>query len=390
MNLSPNQWNAFIPGQEFSLKGQAGLLSSLRLAVKDLFNIAGHPTSAGNPDFLKANRIPEKNAPVIDQLLNAGAEIVGKTITEEMAYSLVGENIHYGTPKNPHNPECIPGGSSSGSAVATAANLCDIGLGTDTAGSIRLPASFCGLWGLRTSHDVISSDGVVPLAPSFDSVGWMARDWQTLNLVGGVLLPKSESNQALAKLKVIFPENIWGMIPSEYRDLLAPQLDKVSSLFPQISKEDITREGLLTWQNDFRIVQGYEAWAVNKEWITQYKPHFGPGIKDRFEWASTIVAADFQKSKRKLEQYALELDELLSEHIVCIPSVPYLAPLKGQASSDQDRTNALCALSLASIGGLPQVSMPLAKLGGRAFGISLMSRKYSDLSLLNTVRALSS
>ena len=217
-----SDWNAFVPNQIFRIDGATGKpLSGLTFAVKDLYDIANHPTGAGNPSWLNTHPIPVQNAPVIDQLLNAGASIVGKTITEEIAYSLVGENFHYGTPVNPHNPDCIPGGSSSGSAVATAANLCDIGLGTDTAGSIRLPASFCGIWGFRPSHDNISRTGIVPLAPSFDTVGWMTRSAEILAQVGQVLLP-DDTSHIPQSLQLLCPSDAWDLCTTDIQKSLEP------------------------------------------------------------------------------------------------------------------------------------------------------------------------
>ena len=158
-----------------------GRLSGLRLGVKDLFYITGMPTTAGNPDWMASHSQPATDtAPSVVALLNEGAVLVGKTLTDELAYSLEGINQHYGTPVNPKAPDRIPGGSSSGSAVAVAKEHIDIGLGTDTAGSIRVPASYNGLYGLRPSHGVISCEHLIPLAPRFDTVGWLTRDFPTM------------------------------------------------------------------------------------------------------------------------------------------------------------------------------------------------------------------
>ena len=377
-----SDWNAFVPNQVFRIDGAAGKpLSGLTVAVKDLYDIANHPTGAGNPSWLNTHPTPVQNAPVIDQLLNAGASIVGKTITEEIAYSLVGENFHYGTPVNPHNPDCIPGGSSSGSAVATAANLCDIGLGTDTAGSIRLPASFCGIWGFRPSHDNISKTGIVPLAPSFDTVGWMTRNAEILAQVGQVLLPDDTSNISQS-LQLLCPSDAWNLCSTDIQKTLEPFVKSISSLFTQMNSSPISKEGLVTWQNAFRIYQGYDVWKTHQAWIKEHSPIFGPGIKERFEWASTITETDAQTAKKSLDDYEKAIDLALTNQVLCIPTVSYLAPQKGHASSDQDRTNALCLLSISSIGKTPQITMPLAKCEGKALGLSLISRAHTDQQLL--------
>lgn len=386
---SNSKWNAFIPGQEFSLKSQTkGSLTGLTVSVKDLFDISGRPTSAGNPEWLKTHPIPEKNATVVQQLLDAGCEIVGKTITEELAYSLVGENVHYGTPVNPHNPDCIPGGSSSGCASATAANLCDIGLGSDTAGSIRLPASFCGIWGFRPSHGLLSSEGVVPLAPSFDTPGWMTREPELLRLVGKTLLPTQspvQTSSNISNRKILFPKDVWELCNPEINETLAPIRKVFENLFAGSSSTNLSTSGLVEWQNDFRFFQGYEAWQCHGDWIKNHQPNFGSSIKDRFTWASTISKEQADAAAVKLHTYRSVVRNLLDEYVICMPTVSYLVPQKGQASSDQDRTNALCLLAISSLSGVPQVTMPLATLDGKALGISLLGSFGSDQAILDWI-----
>ena len=167
---------------------ETGSLAGLSLAVKDVFHIKGYRTGAGNPDWLRTHPAVETTAPVVQRLLDAGAHIVGKTHTDELAYSLNGENVHYGTPVNPNAAGRIPGGSSSGSAAAVAGGLVDFAIGTDCGGSVRLPASYCGIFGFRPTHGRIPLDGIVPLASSFDTVGWFTRNARLLEKVGRVLL----------------------------------------------------------------------------------------------------------------------------------------------------------------------------------------------------------
>ena len=165
-----------------------GPLAGLTFAAKDIYDVGGHTCCCGNPDWLATHPPAERTATAVTALLAAGATLVGKTLTDELAFSLNGENDHYGTPVNPAAPDRIPGGSSNGSASAVAGELVDTALGSDTGGSVRAPASYCGIYGIRTSHGAIPLDGVMPLAPSFDTVGWFARDAEMLERVGGVLL----------------------------------------------------------------------------------------------------------------------------------------------------------------------------------------------------------
>ena len=161
-----------------------GPLAGLSFAVKDLIDIEGSPTACGNPDRLRDDGLAPSTAPAVLTLLGAGATCVGKTHTDEVACGMFGTNPHFGTPINPKAPDRVPGGSSSGSASAVAAGLCDFALGTDTGGSVRVPASFCGIFGIRTTHGRISTAGVMAMAPSFDTVGWLAASAETLARVG--------------------------------------------------------------------------------------------------------------------------------------------------------------------------------------------------------------
>ena len=185
---------AFCAHDPVSLPGAgSGPLAGLRFAAKDNFDVEGFRSCGGNPDWLRTHGPAPSTAPALQALLDAGAELAGKTQMDELAYSINGENHFYGTPINPRNPDRIPGGSSSGSAVAVAAGLVDFAMGTDTAGSVRLPASFCGVYGFRPTHGAVSIEGCMPLAPSYDTVGWFSRDPATLERVGRVLLPSRAS-----------------------------------------------------------------------------------------------------------------------------------------------------------------------------------------------------
>ena len=383
------KWNAFVPGEVFSMKGQANApLSGLTMSVKDLFDVAGHPTGAGNPDWRSTHAVPTRHAQLVAQLLGAGASLVGKTITEELAYSLVGENAHYGTPVNPHNPDCIPGGSSSGAAVAAAAGLCDFSVGTDTAGSVRLPASFCGLWGFRPTYGVLSSEGVVPLAPSFDTPGWMSKRFDHLSLVGSVILPPDREVTDPSSLKLALPDDLWSLVNPGFRSALQPVLDPLASLFNGVSTVNLCTERLQDWQQAFRSVQGHEAWALHGDWIRRHGSNLGAAIKDRFEWASTVQDEEASLARTTMLKNADVVHTFLEDAVICMPTVSYLAPKKGQASSDQDRINALSLLCIASIAGLPQITMPLVVFDGKALGLSLMGKRHSDRQLLSLAQRL--
>jgi amidase len=181
---------AFVPGDRAIVAPTGhGPLDGIQFAVKDLFDVAGFVTSGGNPDWARTHGPATGTAPVVAALLAAGAEMVGKTRTVELAYGLTGENPWHGTPRNPRVPARLPGGSSCGSAAAVAGGLVPLALGSDTGGSVRIPASYCGLYGIRPSQGAIGLAGTIPLAPSLDTPGWFTRSAELLERVGQVLLP---------------------------------------------------------------------------------------------------------------------------------------------------------------------------------------------------------
>src|SRR5438132_2390706 len=194
---------AFVPGQRFRIEGRAGgPLAELTVAVKDLFAVAGRPTGGGNPDWARANPVPERHAWAVQTLLDAGATLIGKTVTDEVSLGILGENPFDGTPTNPRAPGHVPGGSSSGSAAAVAAGLCDTALGTDTGGSVRVPASFCGLYGIRPTHGRLDLTGMMRQAPTSDTTGWFARDAATFARVSAVMLGQPLPDQLPLRLVV--------------------------------------------------------------------------------------------------------------------------------------------------------------------------------------------
>src|SRR5215218_2348723 len=191
MDTQPDEVGAFIPGPRRDIPGAAdGPLAGLDFAAKDLFDVAGHPTTYGNPDWARTHPPAAGTAPCVSALLGAGARLRGKTKTVELAYGLTGENVWHGTPINPAAPDRFPGGSSCGSAAAVAAGLVDFAMGSDTGGSVRIPASYCGVFGIRPSWGAVSLAGACGLGPSFDTAGWFAARAGVLARVGDVLLPQ--------------------------------------------------------------------------------------------------------------------------------------------------------------------------------------------------------
>jgi amidase len=389
MAIPANNYGAFCDYNPAHLDGAPdGPLAGLRFGVKDLYDLAGFRTGAGNPDWLATHPPAQKTASAVQRLLDAGATVAGKTLTDELAYSLNGENAHYGTPVNPVSPERIPGGSSCGSAVAVAAGLVDFALGTDTAGSVRLPASFCGIAGFRPTHGVVPIDGVVPLAPSYDTVGWLAPNAEMLARVGDVLLPKDDAGKSFAPATLIIPADAWDLASPEVRSALEPLLQAIAASFAKTQRLQLARDGFLHWQQVFRVIQGHEVWQTHGAWITATSPRFGPGIRERFQWASTISAEDAEAAKPKRAAIANYIHGLLADAVMALPTVSFLPPRKGSPTAEEDRTRALCLLSIASLAGVPQVSLPLARAAGCAVGLSLIGSRCYDRGLLQLASKL--
>ncbi|OMF37264.1 amidase [Paenibacillus sp. FSL H8-0548] len=380
-------WNAYANEQVVVEPLAEGSLSGKTFAVKDVFNIAGHTSGAGNPDWLRSHGPSTRHAVVVDKLLRSGARLEGTTITDEIMYSINGENAHYGTPMNLSAPGRIPGGSSSGSAVAVSAGLADFAIGTDTGGSIRVPAAYCGIYGIRPTHGAVPTGGLIPLAPSFDTVGWMARDAQTLLDVGRILLDSPEdSEESFSRL--LLAQDIWSLTDEHSMAAASPFFDALSGLVEWNEDVVVAPDGLRDWMNAFRTIQGIEIWREHEEWITSVKPSFGPGIAERFAWASTL------KTEENAEAYALReavrhrMDALLGDDaILIVPAVPAIAPLLNMAGPEveQRRMQTLEMCCVAGLSGLPQVTVPIAGELGFPIGISFIAGRGQDLRLLEWV-----
>lgn len=367
-----------------------GPLAGLSFAAKDIYDIAGAKTGFGNPDWLRTHEPARATAPAVQMLLDAGARLAGKTHTEEMAWSLTGENAHYGTPVNVAAPGRIPGGSSSGSAAAVAAGLVDFALGSDTGGSVRLPASYCGILGLRPTHGRISLQGVCPLAASFDTCGWFARDAAVFERVGRVLLRDDAPSRRPGRL--LAARDAFAFADVAARRPLEQVLARVAGMLG--GPEWVTvgdDEGLEKWMDWFRFPQGEEAWAAHRDWIKRDQPEFGPAVGPRFEWAATVKREDVERARSRREQIARRMDTLLEgDVVIAVPSAPGIALPRSSPPAVVDglRTRALPVLCIAGLARLPQVSLPLATLDGCPLGLSLIAARNNDTMLLALARSI--
>jgi amidase len=385
--------NACVPHGKFSLPATgSGLLNGLTFAVKDIFDIAGHPTGAGNPTWLGTHPIPTRSSPLVEQLLSAGATMTGKVITDELAYSLNGDNMHYGTPVNVNAPGRVPGGSSSGSVAAVAAKLCDFALGSDTGGSTRVPASYCGVWGLRTTHDLLSRAHVVPLHTSFDTLTWFAHDLATFTRVGEVLLPAS----TFVPKRLLKPEALWQLASEDFAAPLQKVLDAAQSMLGvKAQTMSFTRdtETLEQWRQAYVTMGAAEAWGLHGAWITEHQPTFSAPISARWSQAKAVTAEQAQAAQHKVSEIRAHVRAVLSDDAIAIvPSAAGLAPLLNESGEaiDHLRMRTMHLTCIAGISGVCQVSIPFKNSAGVPVGVSLIGPAGSDLALIRLATELSS
>ena len=374
----------------FEISGApTGPLTGTTFGAKDVFDIQGHVTGAGNPEWARTHEPACENAAAVDALLQAGARLLGKTHSDELAYSLSGVNHHYGAPANPAAPDRVAGGSSSGSASATAAGLIDIGLGSDAAGSVRLPASLCGLYGVRPSHNAIATDGLIPMAPSFDTIGWMTRDADLCIRAASAFELEAEDVGELPE--ICTPSEPWESASAESCAALREAGERIGLELRADMSQRLTEDGLGQWREAFRTHQAWEIWRVHGAWIEAHNPEFGPGVRERFERARNISdeAAAEAHSVREAAGKRLR-DALQGDRILAIPTCPGPALRYGVdiAEIEKYRRHAVDMLCIAGLAGLPQVTIPLAAVDGAPVGLSLIASAGEDQMLLGVVKLL--
>jgi len=381
--------NAWVDHGKFVLSGaQGGRLAGLTFAVKDIYDVAGYQTGFGNPTWLQTHEPASLTAPLVQALLDAGATLKGKVITDELTYSLNGDNLHYGTPTNVNAPGCVPGGSSSGSAAAVAARLVDFALGSDTGGSTRVPASYCGIWGLRTTHGSLPVAGVLPLQPSFDTLTWLANDANVFEKVGEVLLPATQHEFH----RVLHWEETWQAADESLHEGLR-DVQRVVQARLGLDAESVPLLGsgqtLEDWRHAYHVASASEAWQTHGQWITQHKPELGAAIAARFEFARGVTASQAQAAWDRIATIHQQIRAQIGDDgIVVLPSSASTAPEinADMAAIDDVRLRTMRLTCVAGLSGVPQVSLPLHTAQGKPFGVSLLGPPGSDLALLRLAK----
>ena len=380
----------FVPGSTVRIAGApGGPLAGMTFAAKDLFDVAGHPTGGGNPDWARQYPIPTRHAWAVQRLLDAGATLIGKTITDEVSLGILGENAFDGTPLNPRAPDRVPGGSSSGSASAVAQGLCDTALGTDTGGSVRVPASFCGLHGIRPTHGRLDLTGMLPQAPSSDTAGWFARDAQTFTRVSAVLL--GEPIAAALPSRLLVAQDAFGLADEATAAALQPMVRRLAGLVREAREEVMAPPGLTAWARAQRTLQPWEAWHTFKEWIDRDNPRMAFSVARNLASATAIPESERQWATLVRAEARARLTALLPPGtILCLPTTPFPAPPKGLplASLEPLRARITCLAAHGGLTGLPQVSLPGAQVDGLPVGLSIVAARGGDAVLVAVARAM--
>ena len=383
--------HAFVPYPDVAVPGAAtGPLADLRFAAKDLFDVAGYPTGGGSPIVLAISGIKTRSAATVQKLLDAGAHFAGKTVTDELAFSMNGNNAHFGAPINGAAKDRITGGSSSGSASAVSSGLCDFALGTDTGGSVRAPANHCGLYGLRPTHGRVSLEGALDLAPSLDTCGWFARDIGTFARVADVLLG-ADAAPLPAKPRMLWPEDVWAMLDAPVTKALEDASRKVQSVLGQAAPTQVAFESWDAMYWSFRFVQGRESWLTDGPLIERYAPPLGPGVAERFAWSRDVTDEQVNTARAFRIAFRAQLAELLGhDGVLLMPTMPDIAPLRSAPESGLEdyRNRAIRMLCVSGLSGFPQLSMPLAQREGAPLGISLLGPAGSDRSLVTLAQRI--
>jgi amidase len=350
---------------------QDGPLADLSFAAKDLIDIAGFISAWGNPDRLRDAQPALTTAPAALVPLLAGAHLVGKTHTDEIACGMFGMNPHFGTPVNPKAPARVPGGSSSGSASAVAAKLCDFALGTDTGGSIRVPASFCGLYGLRTTFGRLSVAGIMAMAPSFDTVGWLARDAATLRRVGEIYFgPTGVSHPA----RLMLARDAFD-VPARG---IGEALLAVAGTLGKLTEVTLFTEGL-------------EFWLTLGAWSKAPGRRLSPAVAERIDLSASVDPAKFAVAVVRRETLTDRLVKLLgSDGVLMLPTAHDLPPLRDAPVSAQIefREKTLALTCVASLCRLPQVNIPAVVIDGCPVGLSLIAGPRGDQLLLDLAETI--
>ncbi|WP_417725555.1 amidase [Salipiger sp.] len=389
MLIDKDPYRCFMPYEPVPVaSAPEGPLAGLTLAVKDIYHVAGYRTGSGCPTALAMSEVKTRTAPAVQTLLDAGARFVGKTHTDELAWSMYGMNAHFGTPVNPAAPDRIPGGSSSGSACAVAGGLADISVGSDTGGSVRAPASFCGIWGIRPTHGLIPLDLVQPLAPSYDTCGLFARDGETLLRAMSVLLG-GDSAPLPERPDWLWPADMMTQLSPEQRAVCSEAFKGIATPREVLIYPD--PGGAAAAYDTFLTTMGGDAQQAIVPFIRSCGMPLVRGIDGRAAAAEALTATGIAEAVTARAAFRAHADAVLGRAGVMLAPVVHDAPFRLDAPVevfDGFRHVSQRMLCVAGLAGLPQVTLPAGRVDGAPYGVSLIGPRGSDLSLIRLAMTL--
>lgn len=374
---------AFMRDNHIALPGmKEGALSDLVFAIKDVFKVVGSTYGNGHPKWLETHGPDEFTSSVITKLLEEGADLVGKTVCDELCYSISGENWNYGSPVNPHDPRRLTGGSSSGACAATAGGLVDFALGSDCLGSVRVPASYNGLFGMRPTYQRVATDGEAPYCKSMDVLGYVAREVQTFRKVSEVILGEDPTPVLFKKL--LIAEDGFSTVNTDVTEALRPAIAYMGEQVASVEQVTVSPEGLAKWVEVFRIIQGYEVWESYGGWVRKYQPRLSPGPRARLKWASKISLQEYKDALVSRQGIMARMEELVPvDALLCLPTAASVAPLKSEPLEEinANRARSSNLLCISPLSDTPQLTIPFMQQDDVPLGISLIGAKGTDLAL---------
>lgn len=376
---------SFVRDNHIALNGmEDGPLNDLVFAAKDVFKIVGSTWGNGHPEWLRTSPPDDFTSSAVENLLRSGADLVGKTICDELCFSISGENWHYGSPLNPHDARRLTGGSSSGTCAATAGGLVDFAIGSDCLGSVRVPASYNGLLGMRPTYKRIPTDGEAPYCESMDVLGFVANNATTFKRIAKELLKEDQQKTSFTKL--LIATDCFDVIDSDVKAALEPAVQFIGDNLESVEEIILAPEGLDTWTESFRIVQGYEVWESYGGFIDKYRPRLSPGPKERLQWASKITLQQYHQAYKKMGEIKNFLEKSIPQgSLLVLPTASSIAPLKSAPQNEINylRNQSSELLCISPLAGIPQVTIPLVKQHNMPLGISLIGASHTDLELAN-------
>ena len=376
---------AFVRENHVAIEGSGeGPLKGLVFAAKDVFKILGSTVGNGHPMWLKTHGPDDFTSSIILRLLDAGADLVGKTVCDELCFSISGENWNYGSPLNPNDPRRYTGGSSAGSGAATAGGLVDFALGSDCLGSVRIPGAYNGVLCIRPTYRRVPSDGEAPYCASMDVLGFLANSPDTFRRVGRVMLGEDEKPARPRRLLVA--RDCMAAVNADVAQALEPAIRYVGERVEEVREVTVSREGLDQWVEIFRLIQGYEVWESYGGWYRKYRPFLNRGPKERLEWASTITRRQYQEALSKRQGIIDQVDALVEDGgILCMPTAASVAPLRTASLEEisATRLQSTQMLCISPLSGTPQINLPLVKQHDVPLGFTLIGARGTDLSLVD-------